>query len=631
LSGIAGAILVDRSDMSDAFLGRIADAATPRGFDGISRWRSGSAGLIRFHHATTPEAVGEVQPLAGPSGAVIAFDGRLDNRADLLALLGARGAILAHAPDVAVALALFEARGERFLEDLVGDWALAIWRPDARRLFCARSPMGWRPFLWTFDGSVFAFATEPRALIVGLRLDRALNEGAIGEFLAARFVTESDTLWRHVSRLPQGEALVLEDGRVRRWHWHNGPFEDLSRLSDGEHVERFRELFDTALISAMRSSTPVMAHLSGGLDSSSVVCRATQLHRAGRIDRQVGAITARFPGHSYDESEWSGLVEAQLGITAEVTPSEPYDLDAAGKWCADTLQLPIRPNVYDTSTIAFRRLHAEGRRVLLTGEGGDEWMAGTFAHFPDLLRQLRIAALFHEAMTQFPEASIGERLRRMATFSIGPHVSRDYRARMIRSKMVFDLEPPPWINAAWAKEIALRDRWNVPPNAVDLPTFAQQQRYAVFSLARRNITFESVQAYGEGLGVETRHPINDLRLTRFFMGAAGDMLRRRGEKKYLLREAMRGTLPEPIRTRQSKAQFVDNIVDTVLERFRRKPLDRMLAVQSGWLDADELVRRLTAVNAWSQHRPTDTAALSGLGALWFAVSLDIWLENTTAL
>ena len=127
MSAIAGAVFADSREMSAGFLGQIVRSAVPRGFDGVSEWHSGPAGLIRFHHATTPEAVGEVQPLPGPSGAVIAFDGRLDNRADLLALLGDRGKALTGAPDVAIALALFEARGEAFLNALVGDWAIAIW------------------------------------------------------------------------------------------------------------------------------------------------------------------------------------------------------------------------------------------------------------------------------------------------------------------------------------------------------------------------------------------------------------------------------------------------------------------------------------------------------------------------
>ena len=83
MSAIAGAVLVDGRDMTETLLGAIADAGMRRGADGVTRWHGGPAGLIRVAHATTPEAVGEIQPLVGaPSGMVICFDGRLDNRAN---------------------------------------------------------------------------------------------------------------------------------------------------------------------------------------------------------------------------------------------------------------------------------------------------------------------------------------------------------------------------------------------------------------------------------------------------------------------------------------------------------------------------------------------------------------------
>ena len=294
MGAIAGAVHVDGRDMSEGLLASILRSAAPRGFDGVHHWRDGAAGLIRFAHATTPESVGEVQPFVSDrSGAVMAFDGRLDNRAELIALLGAQGDGLKGAPDGEIALALFDRRGDDYVTSLGVDFAIAGWQPRDRRLLRVRSPYGWRPLVWTFDGATFGFATEPRSLVVGLDMERKLNEPAIGEFLSARFVSQTDTFWQGLNRLPQGSALALENGRIRQWHWHVGPFEDLSRLSEADHVARFQELFDQALIATTRSATPLSSQLSGGLDSSSVVCRATELHRAGRIDRQLGALTAR--------------------------------------------------------------------------------------------------------------------------------------------------------------------------------------------------------------------------------------------------------------------------------------------------------------------------------------------------
>jgi asparagine synthase (glutamine-hydrolysing) len=627
LSAIAGAILADGNDMSDAILARIVAASPPRGFDGVSRWRDGPAGMIRFHHATTPEALSERQPLAGASGAVIAFDGRLDNRADLLALLDGRGSDLKEAPDVDIALALWERLGERFLNDLVGDWALAIWQPDARRLFCARSPMGWRPFLWTFDGKTFGFATEPRALVVGLGLERRLNEGAIGEMLSARFVTPTDTFWDGIQRLGQGGALVFEKGRCRTWHWHTGPFEDLSYLSEGDLIDRFRQLLDQSLIACMRSNTAVTAHLSGGLDSSTVVARATELHRAGRIDRQVGAVSARFPGEEQDETQWSNAVEDHLGLTAQVTTADPYVLEDARRWTADTFQLPLRPNVNDTSTAAYRMMLSAGSRVLLTGEGGDDWIAGTLSHLPDMLRKGDLPGLFREAMTQFPQLSPFFRLRRAGYLASAPIFSRAYRTRFLRPHLTYDGSVPGWIRSDWAERIGLAARWETELPSVDFRNFAQMQRYNVFAHARRHLAHDTILACAEQHGVEIRHPLHDLRLANFFMGVPGRVLLRNGERKYLLREAMRGTLPESVRQRQDKAIFITSLIDAIADRFRECPPAKLLPVKLGWVDGDKLEEMFAPALDWRGSGSVGPLSRGRIGPVWFVIAIDMWLER----
>jgi asparagine synthase (glutamine-hydrolysing) len=633
LSAIAGAVHGTGRDMTAAFLARIAAAAAPRGFDGISQWHDGPAGLIRCHHATTPESVGETQPLTGASGATIAFDGRLDNRDDLLAGFGAERERLQHAADAAIALALFDRHGEDFLDLLVGDWALAIWQPGPRRLFCARSPMGWRPFLWTLERDTFAFATEPRALVVGLGLERRLNEGAIGEMLAARFMSDTDTFWRGIQRLSQGGALTFERGRVRLRHWHVGPFADHRRLSEAEHVARFNELFDQALVSAMRSTTGVGAHLSGGLDSSSIVSRLTELHRAGRVDRQVAPISARFPGEAQDESRYSEAVEAHTGVAARIVSRARYDVDAAAAWCAETLQLPLRPSLLEGTTSGIELQRALGERVLLTGEGGDEWLAGGLGHLPDMLLRGDLPGLVREANSQFPRDALYVRLRRTAFLAAAPLVSATHRARFVTPYLVYDTPMPAWIRPDWAARIGLAERWRSARPPLDPSGFAQKQRYAMYAHARRYVGYEPLYAYAERHGVELRHPFHDLRLTTFMMGASGALLRRNGERKYLLREAMRGTLPELVRRRQDKARFVTSMVDAVIDYCRRRPPRDMTVVRLGWVDPEALVAMLAPVQAWRDDggRSVVSGQLGQVGPLGFVTAMDLWLEHAIGL
>ena len=631
MSGIAGVVYTDGRPAEIATLDAMVRATPHLGIDGAPTWHDGPAGLIRFALVTTPEAVGESQPFADPrSGMVIAFDGRLDNRAELRALLGAE-APSATAPDCAIVLAAHINLGDAFTGRLAGDYALAIWDPARRRLLCARSPLGWRPFLWTFQDSRFAFATEPATLIRGLALERRLNEGAIGEYLSMRFLTETETFWQGIERLPQGHALVLERGEVRSWCWHRGPFEDVSHLSDADHIERFMTLLDQALLAVLRSAGPVASHLSGGLDSSSIVCRTHALFEAGRVDRMVIPFSGRFPDKISDEGEWIAAVEAQCGFQSATAFGAPFDSAQAAAWCATTLQLPLRPNTSGLLVGVCEQLHDRGIRVLLSGEGGDDWMNGSRAHWPDLVRQGRWPTLLREGVLADPRRRWTRGLRAILADGLGPIVSRRRRARALRPHLDFQHAPPPWISPDWARRARLSDRWRDAPRPPTPGGFAQAQRYHAYSLARRHVNVENGVAYAASRGVELRHPLHDLRLTRFLMGAAGGMLRRAGVKKHLLREAMRGTLPEIVRTRNGKANIAPPVIDAVTARLAERPIGDLHCVKLGWVDAARLEQYHAAHAAWRSEGTPAKLPPEPYGPVWNAVAIDLWLEHAFGL
>jgi asparagine synthase (glutamine-hydrolysing) len=621
MAAIAGVVFLDGQAATAETVARLQAAAPPLATDSIGAWHAGNAALLCFQHARTPEAENEKQPHRNPeTGNVIVFDGRLDNRSDVLARLSA--ALPTDAPDCALVLALFERDGDSFLEHLTGDYALAIWSPARQRLLCARSPVEWRPLLWFFDGARFAFATQPRMLIEGLGLPRQVNEAAVGEFLSLSYVTHDETLWQNVRRLSGGSALVVENGNVRSWVWNTGPFEDFSRLSEAETVHRFQSLFDDALVAATRSSTPIAAQLSGGLDSSSIVCRSHELFRAGRIAHPLRSITLRYPGEISDETAFSSAVEAQTGSPATVLAHGAYDFDEAAAWCRDTLQLPLRPNVLMPMASPLQR---DGVRVLLTGEGGDDWLNGLWEHWPDLAQQGRWLQLLRESLLWHTDSSPTLRVRRLIARGLRPHMSAQRRQALqfphLRMGGV-----PPWINPAWAHRIGLADRWRAAAVPVELPSYAQRQRYRIYAVARRAVAMENVVSFADKHGIELRHPFHDLKLTRFLMGVDGAMLRRGDTKKFLLREAMRGTLPETIRTRRDKASFSVKTAEAVAARLRECPVDDLLPVRMGWVESTPLKASALEWAAWLKA-PTKVEPASHFSVVWFAIAADLWLRH----
>ncbi len=271
--------------------------------------------------------------------------------------------------------------------------------------------------------------------------------------------------------------------------------------------------------------------------------RASELYRTGRLLRPLRAETVGYPG--------------QTECSRQVAAPPPYDLDAARQWCKQTLHLPLTPTILLASC---QRLQSEGVGVLLTGEGGDDWLAGRREHWPDLVRHRRWRQLLTEGIAWRPSVPLHRQLKTIAGRALGPLVSAQQR-------LSFSHKIPVWIDAGWARRIELQDRWQRDSLAVPLPSYAQKQRFQNYHSARRYVNWENILAFAGSHELELRHPFHDLRLTHFLMGADGAYLRHGDESKHLLREAMRGTLPETIRIREGKPNSSPSVVSALAEGF----------------------------------------------------------------
>jgi asparagine synthase (glutamine-hydrolysing) len=629
VSAIAGIISLDGAPVQSDRLERMVRAVSFLETDRVGVWRSDEAGLLHFAFATTPQSVTEAQPAHDePAGTTIVFDGRLDNRDDLLRELRMRE-LSRDSPDSQIVQALFARHGTDCPRHLVGDYAFAIWQRRERRLFCARSPLGWRPLVWYRSAKVFGFATEIKALVDGLPLPRRLNEGAIAELLSLRFVTPMETLWRDVYRLPAGAALEVGNGSIRCWHWHAGPFPEVSGTTQ-ELAERFLGLFDDAIASSTRSCTEVAAQLSGGLDSSSIVCRATELHRAGHIDRQIRPVSVHFPGERDDESVFSNAVTELTGIEAMIADSRPFSWDRAREWCADTLHLPLRPNVTSVILPTLARARDEGMRVMLTGEGGDDWLTGSSSHWPDLVRGAQLTRLWREAITQGP-GPLPARLRALVAVGALPLVSPHRRARVERPSLDFSFVPPAWIRPEWAASVDLPARWRSDESPVKLRSFAQRARFARYTLARPHVNVDNLLALAAQRGVELRHPFHDRRLTEFLMGVPPDMLRRDGQTKFLLRNAMRGSLPEVVRARRTKTAFSRTVLRALEQLLATTQVGDLHPVRMGWVEATGFEQTLAQWHSWFGSDRLGPRPTGNLAPVWFTASVHLWLEHAVGV
>src|ERR1700728_4382224 len=253
-------------------LERVHRTLLPYGPDGANAYSGkGTSILYRAFH-TTKESRSEAQPLVFPSGAVLTWDGRLDNRAELLNLLG--DGLLNAAADVSIVAAAYQRSGVDCFRRLVGDWALSLWNPSERSLLLAKDPIGTRHLYYSVASDHFAWSTllEPLVLFAGREL--ALDEEYIAGWLAS-FPDAHLTPYLANRFVPPSCFVRLEPGRHSiQTYWDFDSSKRIRYATDGEYEEQFRTLFMQAIRRRLRSNSPILAELSGGMDCSSIVCMA---------------------------------------------------------------------------------------------------------------------------------------------------------------------------------------------------------------------------------------------------------------------------------------------------------------------------------------------------------------------
>jgi asparagine synthase (glutamine-hydrolysing) len=473
-------------------------------------------------------------------GTLLTVDGRLDNGSDIqraLAMPGPAGS------DAALLLAVYRQRGLPGLAMCVGDFALAVWDPGARRLVLCCDGLGRRPLYYRVTRERVLWASSARALIDGAELSPAIDEEHIADFLSNLPSTHSP--FRSVSRLSGGHALVATPDRadlVR--YWSLDPNRTIRYRDDAEYEAQFRELFQTAVACRLATDDPVFAELSGGLDSGAVTCVASRLIDRGGAPcpwlRTVSYVYDR--SKSGDERPFMQDVERFLGRPGLHVLESEHPLVAP--WT-----LPLRLDCPTNSLWSLdqnARVHDEmrlaGSRVILSGLGGDQvfWSQPNVALLlADLVTERRFGALLREA-TRWSRF-----LKRPAA-----HLLAEACQIARRKQYVGELSIAPWLDRGFVARTELRARMRrLTPEAAAfrLPTMALQCE-AILSAMRPFALEPCSPGY-----VDRRFPFLDRRLAEFALAIPVDQKVRFGESRSIVRRGLTGLVPEVVRQRRSKA------------------------------------------------------------------------------
>lgn len=521
------------------------------------------------------------QPMAGPENCHwLIFNGEIYNHIELRQELQKLGHVFLSSSDSEVLLHAFIQWGKLCLEKLNGIFAFVIFDKREGKVFVARDRFGVKPlYYWHGPDGIFAIASEIKQFTVLPGWTAAMNGSRAYDFLNWNLTDHTaETMFSGVMQLRGGQMFDstvehLRNGEARPQSWYTlKPNADLSGLGDRDATQKFLELFMDSTRLQLRADVPVGSCLSGGLDSSSIVCISRKILELSGSPIRQHTFSARSAISAYDEGAYIRQVVDRTGVHShEVIP----DLESLFRllpnitWHQDE---PFGSTSIYAQWHVFSLARKHGIKVMLDGQGADEILAGYHGFFgprlASLLREGRWAALWHEMRM----------LRQHHGYSLSFGVSRIADVLMppgIRQLLRKASGKPAGGNNAWLDLHRLGCAGIDPFDVLG----ARQRSVNALSLSQIVSTNLPMLLHSEDRnsmahGVEARVPFLDHRLVEFSLGLAEDKKISEGVTKRILRNAMVDVLPEPVRTRMDKLGFVTPeevwVRETAPALFRKK-------------------------------------------------------------
>ena len=531
--------LIDPSDLE-----HVCSVLRPYGPDREERLCTENfIGLVASLH-TAEESQREHQPRVLPSGAVVGWDGRLDNGKELTNEVGLGPGN--HSTDLDIVAAAFERWGRSGFGKLIGDWAISVWNPKDLSLTLAKDFMGTRPLYYSIKRNQVTWCSvlDPLVLFAGAGFD--VEEEYIAGWLSV-FPASTLTPYVGIHSVSPGSFVHLKAGKhVTQAYWSFDPERRIHYPNDSDYEEHFRSLFAQAVRRRLRSHTPVLAELSGGIDSSSVVCMADDILLRGDADApRLDTTSCYDPSEpNWDERPFFALVEQKRGrVGQHIEVDDQSLLDFEG----EAGRPALTPNSLSNRTQrrVQEQIRSRGYRVLLSGTGGDEVTGGVPTPTPELA-DLLVTGDFRQLSRQ---------LRSWALFKRRPwfHLLGETMGAFLSislNRLPAHRRPAEWIQPAFIARNHVAFLGYETRLKVLGPRPSFQENMNALNTLRRQLACSPVSP---GAVHEKRYPYLDRELLEFLYAIPREQLLRPGCRRSLLRRALRNIVPAAILDRRRKA------------------------------------------------------------------------------
>ena len=561
MCGIAGIIGARKSDIDlDAVIKEMTNSMTHRGPDGMGydilsfdndpRRNYVALGHRRLKIIDLSER--GRQPMFNASGSIgIVFNGEIYNYVELKKELESSGVSFSSTSDTEVALKAYEAWRGGCFGKFNGMWAMAIFDKTKRRTILARDRFGVKPLYYYKNKTEFVFASEIKALLKHPSVERKPNMDRVFRYIALSYrygdIDES-SFFENIHQVPKSSYIEVDErlGTSLERYWELSPTDVNRGISDGEAIEKFREIFIDAVRIRLRSDVPVGCMLSGGTDSTSIACVAYKILKNPIIT--FSGITGAEKG-VYDESEYIDSVVKAINANAHYIRPAPSDMFTTVDEMLSFHDEPICAVTWYGLYLIAKKIREQNMHVVLNGHAGDELLGGYWVdyhyNFYDLFESGDIDGMSYEVemwkknhgrdageidrMAKYISSMKADRALEISIFSDYSHLFNEEIAT--EHKRDFNFSSP------FPGELPRRLHIELMKDGV--PTVLRPED--------RNTMSQSI---------ESRSPFLDYRLAEFCFSLPNKFRIRNGIGKWLLRESMKGILPEDVRTRKDKAGFI---------------------------------------------------------------------------
>lgn len=613
MCGIAGIYSNDMKNLNDRIVQDIIEAIGHRGPDGDGLYTVDNVILAQKRLAIIDLSDKGKQPMIVDDGNYsITFNGEIYNYKELRNELEQVGYTFYSDTDTEVILHAYRKWGKDCLQRFNGMWSFAIWDRVKKELFCARDRFAVKPFHYWYDGHRFVFCSEIKGLLRHPDIKTTENNQAIYDFIIYGRVNHThETFFKDIYQLPGAHYCTVSNRGLEIARYWDISEDNKFLGSIEEAVNEFYRLFEDAVKLRFRSDVEVASCLSGGLDSSSIVCVADKLIKNGQLKtgHKLNTFSLAFDYEKFDERKWIERVRAETDINSHFTIPKEEELLENLNHLLYTQEEPFGSTSIFGQYMVMKLIHANGVKVTLDGQGSDEMLAGYLAYadayFADFVRTgnekdlQEQVEIYCEKHNLTPSIAI-ERARKLAqTGKLGRHVE-------VNSKYLDED-----FSNKYYKEMALPKRFD---------SILQNQLYQDLMITSVPALLRYADRNSMAFSIESRLPFLDYRLVEFIFSLPDDMKLHDSVTKVILRKAMHGTIPERIENRQDKMGFVTpeavwfreglkNVFEQIIysESFAARNIFDISAVQKEWEDYKAGIRNDSFL-------------------IWRVVSVEIWMR-----